>query len=182
MAETPAPLLCFPDPPGRELIQAIEIGGYRWRTSPARRVIGPANSDELPEGGTPGDTLEIKPGDYSAAVVSLGSESDHGPNDAWKFCAELRSAMDPPLGVLVVVPNQLLSELEGRFEVFDDFCLAPFHPVELELRLAKIFAASGAAPVGVPDEIVSYGPLALNLETYQAVLDGRSLDLHLHGV
>ena len=53
-------------------------------------------------------------------------------------------------------------------------CLAPFHPRELEARLKHLFWKKGG---GTRPELVEYGSLALNLETYQAYIGGRSLDL-----
>ena len=65
-------------------------------------------------------------------------------------------------------------ELEHREDLFDDFCLAPFHPKELEARLRHLFWRAGR---GSRPEIVEYGDFVLNFETYQAALDGKPLDL-----
>ena len=67
-----------------------------------------------------------------------------------------------------------LAELEMREDVFDDFCLAPFHPRELEARLRHLHWRTGRT---TRPEIVEYGDLVLNLETYQAAMGGRPLDL-----
>ena len=50
---------------------------------------------------------------------------------------------------------------------------SPFHPSELEARLRHVFARRGDAK----PEMVEYSGLALNLETYQAIIAGRPLDL-----
>ena len=67
-----------------------------------------------------------------------------------------------------------LAELELREDLFDDFCVAPWKGQELEARLAHLFWRTGR---GTRPELVEYGPLVLNLETYQAALPGRPLDL-----
>jgi DNA-binding response OmpR family regulator len=67
-----------------------------------------------------------------------------------------------------------LGELELRDELFDDFCLWPFHPRELEARLKHLFWRSGRSS---RPEIIEYGGLMLNLETYQAAISNRPLDL-----
>ena len=41
---------------------------------------------------------------------------------------------------------------------------------------------SGAPGIGTAPELVEYGGLVLNLETYQAAIDGRPARPHLHGV
>jgi len=82
---------------------------------------------------------------------------------------------DVPLApLLLLVSGAQLADLELRDDLFDDFCLAPFHPRELEARLKHLFWKQGG---GTRPELVEYGPLALNLETYQAYIGGRPLDL-----
>jgi DNA-binding response OmpR family regulator len=72
------------------------------------------------------------------------------------------------------VSGAQLDDLTLRDELFDDFCLVPFHPRELEARLRHLLSYTQSAPR--PD-VVDYGQLVLNLETYQASVDGRPLDL-----
>ena len=67
-----------------------------------------------------------------------------------------------------------ITDLELRDELFDDFCLHPFHPRELEARLRHLFWRTG---LGTRPELVEYGELVLNLETYQAAIEGKALDL-----
>ena len=67
-----------------------------------------------------------------------------------------------------------LGDLELRDDLFDDFCLAPFHPRELEARLKHLFWRTGR---GTRPELIEYGELVLNLETYQAAISGQPLDL-----
>ena len=43
--------------------------------------------------------------------------------------------------------SDITKYLELRDELFDDFCLSPFHPAELEARLRHLVWSSGAAPV-----------------------------------
>ena len=67
-----------------------------------------------------------------------------------------------------------LSDLELREDLYDDFCLTPFHPKEMEARIKHLLWRTGK---GTRTELVEYGPLVLNLETYQAVIDKQPLDL-----
>ena len=76
--------------------------------------------------------------------------------------------------ILVLISGAELGQLELRDDAFDDFCLAPFHPRELEARLRHLTYSEGGV---VRAEMIEYGGLALNLETYQATFEGRALDL-----
>jgi DNA-binding response OmpR family regulator len=67
-----------------------------------------------------------------------------------------------------------LHELEHREDLFDDFCLTPFHPKELEARVRHLMFRAGR---GGSPELASYGDLVLNFETYQAGIEGKPLDL-----
>ena len=100
--------------------------------------------------------------------------ADDDPEGAFGICRALRkrdSSLEP---VLLLVTGAQLAELEMREDLFDDFCLTPFHQKELEARLRHLFWRTGR---GARPEIVEYGDLVLNLETYQAALSARPLDL-----
>jgi DNA-binding response OmpR family regulator len=104
-----------------------------------------------------------------ALVVAAGD-----PEGAFAVCRALRKRDTPLEPVLLLVSGAQLAELELRDDLFDDFCLWPFQPRELEARLRHLFwrAGRGAGP-----EVVEYSDLILNLETYQALIEGRPLDL-----
>ena len=50
----------------------------------------------------------------------------------------------------------------------------PIDARELKVRLQRLFFRSGR---GLAKEVIEYGPLTINLETYQASIGSRSLDL-----
>ncbi|MBU3704010.1 MAG: response regulator transcription factor [Ilumatobacteraceae bacterium] len=79
-----------------------------------------------------------------------------------------------PCPILLLISGAELGQLEMRDDSFDDFCLTPFHPRELEARLRHLTYSEGAV---VRAELIEYGGLVLNLETYQATFEGNSLDL-----
>ncbi|HUF85547.1 MAG TPA: response regulator transcription factor, partial [Acidimicrobiia bacterium] len=93
---------------------------------------------------------------------------------AWAFCRSLRQHDDGSTRIMLLVAGAQLGELDLRDDLYDDFCLHPFHPKELDARLGHLFWRSGR---GTSPDLVQYGSLVLNLETYQAVIDGRPLDL-----
>jgi DNA-binding response OmpR family regulator len=148
------PLLIFPDPAPPPLAQALDLAGYPWKA---------AGSPEA------ADRLEPEDG-WSGAIVG----ADKDPEGAFALCRALRKRDLPFEPVLLLATGAQLGDLELRDDLFDDFCLAPFHPRELEARLAHLFWRTGR---GTRPELVEYGPLVLNLETYQAAVGGRTLDL-----
>jgi DNA-binding response OmpR family regulator len=100
--------------------------------------------------------------------------ADEDPEGAFGICRSLRKRDAPLEPILLLVSGAQLTELELREDVFDDFCLAPFHPRELEARLLHLGWRIGR---GARPEVVEYGDLVLNLETYQAAMANRPLDL-----
>jgi DNA-binding response OmpR family regulator len=148
------PLLLFPDPAPPELAQALDLGGYPWKCAGSAEAAA---------------TVEPADGWAGAIVVA-----DTDPDGAFGLCRTLRRRDVPLEPVLLLVSGVQLNDLELRDDLFDDFCLTPFHPRELEARLKHLFWRTGT---GTRPELVEYGPLVLNLETYQAAIDGRPLDL-----
>jgi DNA-binding response OmpR family regulator len=148
------PLLIFPDPAPPVLVQALELAGYPWKTA------GTADAAER---------LEPEDG-WAGAIVC----ADDDPEGAFALCRALRKRDLPFEPLLLLIAATQLGDLELREDLFDDFCLAPFQPVELEARLGHLFWRTGR---GSRPELVEYGPLVLNLETYQAAVGRRPLDL-----
>lgn len=148
------PLLVYPDPPPPVVSQALDLGGYPWIA---------AASEE--------DVAKLEPVDgWAGAVVVCVTD----PDGAFGMLRALRKRDVPLEPVLVIVAAEQLATLDLREELFDDFCVLPFQSEELDLRLRQRFQQSGG---GARPELVEYGELALNLETYQAAIEGRPLDL-----
>lgn len=148
------PLLVHPDPPPPELAQALDLGGYPWKGVAGESDIAGAEPDD----------------GWSGAIVLV----DRDPDAAFAVCRAVRKTDVPLEPLLLLISGARLGDLELRDELFDDFCLNPFHPRELEARLRHLFwrAGSGSRP-----ELVEYAGLVLNLETYQAAINGAPLDL-----
>ena len=96
------------------------------------------------------------------------------PETGLAVCRALRKRDVPVEPVMLLVRGAGLADLELRDDLYDDFCLDPFHPRELEARLRHLLWRAGT---GTGPEMIEHGGLALNLETYQAVIDGQPLDL-----
>jgi len=148
------PVLIFPDPPPPELAQSLDLSGYPWK----------AAGDELA-------ASRIEPeGGWGGAIICAYLD----PERAFALCRALRKRDVPLEPLLLLVDGTQLGDLELRDDLFDDFCLAPFHPRELEARLKHLYYNTGQ---GARPELVEYGDLVLNPETYQAAIGGAPLDL-----
>jgi DNA-binding response OmpR family regulator len=148
------PLLVFPDPSPPEIVQAIELASYPWK---AVASLDAATSLEPADG-------------WAGAVVCAHDDAE----SAFALCRALRKRDLPLEPLLLVVTSAQLSDLELREDLFDDLCLMPLRAGELDARLKHLFWRTGR---GTRPELIEYGPLVLNLETYQAALSGRALDL-----
>jgi DNA-binding response OmpR family regulator len=148
------PLLVYPDPVAPALSQALERAGYPWRAA--------ADVD---------DATRIEPEDgWSGAIVC----ADDDPDAAFSACRSLRKRDLPLAPLLLMAGAAQLADLQLREDLFDDFCVTPFQPAELEARLKHLFWRTGT---GTRPELIEYAGLVLNLETYQAAIESRPLDL-----
>ena len=148
------PLLLFPDPAPATLVEALELAGYGWR---AASMAEQAAALEPIEG-------------WVGAVISVDEDAEPG----FALCRALRKREPAVQPILLMVSGQQVGDLQVREDLFDDFCVTPFRPAELGARLEHLLVRSGR---GGRPELVEHGPLALNLETYQAAVEGRPLDL-----
>ncbi len=148
------PLLVFGNPPPLELTQALDMGSWAWKPV--------ANYEQA---------LTAEPNEgWAGAIIA----ADTDLSAALSFCRNLRQGDNPLKPVLFLVKATQLGDLDWRDELFDDFVLTPLRPEELQARLQHLFWRTGR---GTRPELIEYGPLTLNTETYQAALDGRPLDL-----
>ncbi|MBK5222135.1 MAG: response regulator transcription factor [Acidimicrobiia bacterium] len=146
--------MLFPDPAPPELAQALDLGGYPWK-SVGDEVA--ADGDEPPDG-------------WAGAIVC----ADANPEAAFAICRAVRKRDLPLEPLLLLISGAQLGDLELRDDLFDDFMLTPFHPRELEARVKHLFWRTGR---GTRPELIEYGELILNLETYQAAISGHPIDL-----
>lgn len=148
-------IVVFPGTPSPDLARTLDMSGYKWKAV--------SHADEA---------LKCEPqGGWMGAIVACDEDSE----SAWAFVRALRKRDNAIGSVLMLISGAQLNELELRDDLFDDFCLSPFHPVELTARLRHLFASSSVA-VSRPDMVENSG-LVLNLETYQASFNGNPLDL-----
>src|SRR5688500_8394890 len=144
----------FPDPAPPEVAQAADLGGYPWKPV---NTVEDANTAEPDDG-------------WAGAIVCAYSQ----PSAAFALCRAIRKREQPLQPVVLVVDHRQLADLDLREDLFDDLIVLPLRPGELAARLKLAFWRVGR---GTRPELVEYGPLVLNLETYQAAVSGKPLDL-----
>ena len=153
MALRDAMLAVVPDPASPDLARTLDLAGYAWR------AVSAADG-----------TIDEPAGGWAGAIVDISTDADAG----WSFLRSITKGGDRIMPVMLLVGGAQLADLEHRDELFDDFCLTPFHPAELEARLRHLLVADIDLHRA---ELVEYGALTLNLETYQAAIAGRPLDM-----
>ncbi len=153
--DTDGMLVVFADPVPPELARSLDLAGYAWK------AVGSVDeaADSEPASG------------WQGAIIDCTTE----PESAWAFARVLRNTETIQIRVLVLVGGGQIGELDLRDDQFDDFCLSPFHPAEFEARVRHLLWSTGDAVSRA--EMVEYGDLVLNLETYQATIAKRPLDL-----
>ena len=155
MTTDPARMIAVvPAPASPELARTLDLAGYSWK---AVASAADANDAE-PDGG------------WAGTIVDATAD----PENAWSFLRSLRQQHTDPTPALVLISGGQLDALEHRDDLFEDFCLSPFHPSELVARLRHLLIAEVEVQSA---DLVEYGDLALNLETYQASVSGKPLDM-----
>ena len=144
----------FPEAPSPELARTRDMAGFRGK------AFGSADA-----------VIKAEPTEGWLGAIVMADDDMEG---AWAVCRALRKRDGIQVPLMLLVTGAQLDDLALRDELYSDFCLLPFHPRELEARLKHVFAHMSSS---IKPDVVDYGGLALNLETYQASIDGRPLDL-----
>lgn len=147
------PVLIFPEPAAPEVVRVLELGGSPW--------ISAAGDLELANLDT----------EVAATIIDISDEGGQGL--AFARSAQRRDRLGG--AVLLLVRGHQLADLSSFPDLFDDFCVAPFHPAELDARINHLLARTGQQ--ASTTHLVEYDSLVLNTETYQAAIDGQPLDL-----
>lgn len=147
-------LLLYPDPPPSQLAKLLGDLGYSYV---AVSKLDQATKYE-PEDG------------WSGAIICAYENQD----TAFVLCRALRKRDTPLEPLMLIIDRTQVSSLDLREDLFDDFCIQPLDSLELDVRLKHLLWRTGR---GIGPELIEYGPLVMNLETYQAALTGRPLDL-----
>jgi DNA-binding response OmpR family regulator len=138
-----------------DVARVLDLAGYSWKAV-----------------ATLEDAADNEPADGWAGAIIDGTDASES---AWAFARTLRKD-DASVGIMVLIGGAQLRDLELRDDLYDDFCLTPFHPTEFETRVRHLMW-SNTGDADVRSDLVEYGELVLNLETYQATIAKRPLDL-----
>jgi len=149
-------VLCVPSCEG-PIRKALEVTGV----TPAVAASGRLN-----------EVSALEPADGFAAAVINASAFPF--TEAMGLCRQLRSR-DKSVGpIILLLDHYQLDDLTFREDLFDDFVVGPFDVSELATRLRHRLRRAGNESVAPR---VEHGGLSMNLETYQASVAGRVMDL-----
>ncbi len=157
-------VLVHPHPPAPEVARVLGESGFRIEAA------------DRPETGGITDQGE-------AVVVWMGAQAaaearplpDKQVLEGLEFLQASRGSA-PAMPVLVLADEAHLPELVGHRRLFDDFCVWPASGTEVQMRLRALIDSSSRSP-RTSAEMLRRGSLTMNLETYQASIAGRPLDL-----
>lgn len=118
------------------------------------------------------EVAALEPTDgFAAAVVNASAVPF---TEAMNLCRALRARERPVRPIILLVDHYQLDDLSFREDLFDDFVVGPYDVSELATRLRQRLRRAGNESVAPR---VEHGGLVMNLETYQATIHGRVMDL-----
>ena len=153
---TPDVVLCVPSCDG-PIRKAFDVTGV----SPAVAASGRLN-----------EIAALEPANGFAGAVINATAIPF--NEAINLCRQLRAREHGVGPVILLLDHYQLDELSFRENLFDDFVVGPFDVSELATRLRHRLRRAGNESVAPR---VEHGDLSMNLETYQASIAGRVMDL-----
>jgi len=149
-------VLCVPSCEG-PVRKAFDVTGV----TPAVAVTGRLN-----------EVTALEPTDgFAGAVINAAAFPF---TEAMNLCRQLRSRSRGVGPIILLLDHYQLDELTFREDLFDDFVVGPFDVSELATRLRHRLRRAGNESVAPR---VEHGGLSMNLETYQASIAGRVMDL-----
>ena len=132
-------LLVFPAPPPPELSQCLDQNGWVWKA-----INNSASAlEDQPDGGWGGGII-VADADIEGALT---------------LCKQLRQTENPLVPILLLTSKGQISNFKINENLFDDFCITPFHPEELEMRLNNLFFKFGKRS---QPGLINYGSIILN--------------------
>ena len=149
-------MLCVPSCEG-PVKKAFEVTGV----TPAVAASGRLN-----------EVVALEPVEgFSGAVINATAFPF---SEAMGLCRQLRGRERGVGPVILLLDHYQLDDLTFREDLFDDFVISPIDVGELSTRLRHRLRRAGNESVAPR---VEHGGLSMNLETYQASIDGRVMDL-----
>jgi two-component system alkaline phosphatase synthesis response regulator PhoP len=136
------------------------------RTWPSPSSWPPACSARLNE------IAALEPTDgFSGAVINAAALPF---SEAMSLCRQLRQRERGVGPIILLLDHYQLDDLTFREDLFDDFVVGPYDVSELATRLRHRLRRAGNESVAPR---IEHAELSMNLETYQASIAGRVMDL-----
>jgi len=94
--------------------------------------------------------------------------------DGWEVCARLRELTDLPI-IMLTAKTTEADKLRGFRLGVDDYVTKPFSFAELTARIQAVIGRAQSDQTEA--SYIAHGDILLDMERYQASLDGRTLEL-----
>ncbi|GAB4556986.1 MAG: response regulator transcription factor [Anaerolineae bacterium] len=95
--------------------------------------------------------------------------------DGWEVCRRIRAESDIPI-IMLTARSDDVDKIVGLELGADDYVTKPFNPRELVARVRAVLRRLGASQKAAA-EVLTAGPLRIDLARREATLDGRPLSL-----
>jgi len=153
--ETKGDMLCYPPKISQDILSVIHTAGYSTQL-----ISSPIDMD------VKGSGLHS----YIGGVFDASNDFDQ----AISICQSFRRRDPPFKPILLVITYNQLMQVERFDGLFDELCLSPIVPLEFELRVKLMIKRTMKSK---KPGTIEYGPLSIDLDTYQAAIAGKVLDL-----
>ena len=96
--------------------------------------------------------------------------------DGMTACGKIREFSDVPI-ILLTAKTDDMDKLMGFDHGADDYITKPFNILEVKARIRALLRRAGSAEKKSPDNVLSAGPLTLDLDARNAYRSGHMVDL-----
>ncbi len=94
--------------------------------------------------------------------------------DGWQVCREIRKNSDVPI-IMVTAKSDTFDKILGLELGADDYVSKPFDAKEVVARVKAVLRRN-SNDVSCKTKVVSFDKLSINIENYELIVDGKSVD------
>ena len=96
--------------------------------------------------------------------------------DGLTACSQIREFSNVPI-IFLTAKSDDMDKLMGFDHGADDYLTKPFNILELKARVKALLRRANTASEGVETNLLTIGPISLNLDARNAIVSGKTVDL-----